>query len=95
VLFFSKYTDLTTFESGNDGGENIGITNIDIDFNSQQEPIRLVLLMLGSAIQNEDNILNGSNKFSTFFQLHLSYSCINWLKVLWSTVKYCLHMIKF
>jgi hypothetical protein len=68
----TKYTDLTTsFESGNDGGENIGITNIDIDFNSQQVPMVNISFVdvRKCYFQNEDNILNGSNKFSTFFQL--------------------------
>jgi hypothetical protein len=52
--------------------------------------------MLGKCyFQNEDNILNGSNKFSTFFQLPYPMYELTVKGYYGQAVKYCLHMIKF
>lgn len=94
----TNYTDLTTsFESGNNN-ETLGITSIDIDFNSQQAPMVNInfIDLRGSAIfQNEANVADGSNDYSTFFQLPYPLYELTVKGYYGRSVKYCLHMIKF
>ena len=94
----TNYTDLTTsFEKGNNN-ETLGITSIDIDFNSQQAPMVNInfIDLRGSAIfQNEDNVADGSNDYSTFFQLPYPLYELTVKGYYGRSVKYCLHMIKF
>ena len=94
----TSYTDLTTtFDSGGNS-ETLGITSIDIDFNSQQAPMVSInfIDLRGSAIfQNEDNISDGTNDYSTFFQLPYPLYELTVKGYYGKAVKYCLHMIKF
>jgi hypothetical protein len=74
----SKFTDLTTvFDKNNDSSENLGITNIDVDFNSSYAPMITInfLDLRGSSIfQNESQLNNNENKY--FFNYHIHY--MNW-----------------
>ncbi len=93
----TKYTDLTTVFDNNES-ENLGITNIDIDFNSQQTPMITInfIDVRGSAIfQNEENIQGLSNKYSVFFQLPYPLYELTIKGYYGQAVTYCLHMLKF
>jgi hypothetical protein len=94
----TKYTDLTTnFEKGNND-ETLGITNIDIDFNPSMAPMVNITFVdvRGSAIfQNEANLIDGTNKYSTFFQLPYPLYELTVKGYYGRAVKYCLHMTKF
>jgi len=96
----TKFTDLTTnFESGNEQ-ENLGISNIDIDFNSSYAPMVTInfIDIRGSAIfQNEGNITNPNtdNKYSVLFQLPYPIFELTIKGYYGRPVKYCLHMTKF
>ncbi len=93
----SKFTDLTTVFDNNES-ENLGITNIDIDFNSQQTPMITINFVdvRGSAIfQNEDKILSTENKYSIFFQLPYPLYELTIKGYYGQAVTYCLHMLKF
>ena len=97
----TNYTDLTTIFDDNtssNAGEGLGITSIDIDFNSQQAPLITIQFVdvRGSAIfQNEENIMGGKNKYSTFFQLPYPLFELTIKGYYGKPVKYCLHMHKF
>jgi hypothetical protein len=97
----SNYTDLTTIFDDNttsNAGEGLGITSIDIDFNSQQAPMITInfIDVRGSAIfQNEENIKAGKNKYSTFFQLPYPLFKLTIKGYYGLPVEYCLHMYKF
>lgn len=96
----TNYTDLTTAfdELGDNSGEGLGITSIDIDFNSQQAPmisINFVDVRGTSIFQNEANIKDGKNKYSTFFQLPYPLFKLTIKGYYGLPVEYCLHMYKF
>jgi len=97
----TNYTDLTTILDDNtkdSAGEGLGITSIDIDFNSQQAPLITInfIDVRGSAIfQNEANISNGKNKYATFFQLPYPLFKLTVKGYYGLPVEYCLHMYKF
>ena len=95
----SKFTDLTTvFDKDNDSSENLGITNIDIDFNSSYAPLITInfLDLRGSSIfQNESQLNNNENKYSVFFQLPYPLYELTIKGYYGKPVKYCLHMTKF
>lgn len=94
----TKFTDLTTsFEDGGDG-ESLGITSIDIDFNSSYAPminITFVDVRGSSVFQNEENISSGKNKYSTFFQLPYPIYSLTVKGYYGMPVNYQLHMTKF
>lgn len=94
----TRYTDLTTkFDNSNDG-ENLGITAIDIDFNSSYAPMITIqfLDVRGSSVfQNEGNLKSGINKYSTFFQLPYPIYKLTVKGYYGMPVTYCLHMLKF
>ena len=97
----TNYTDLTMLGDDNttDGaGEGLGITSIDIDFNSQLAPMIVInfIDVRGSAIfQNEENITGGKNKYATFFQLPYPLFELTIKGYYGKPVKYCLHLTKF
>jgi hypothetical protein len=95
----SKFTDLTTvFDKNNDSSENLGITNIDVDFNSSYAPMITInfLDLRGSSIfQNESQLNNSENKYSVFFQLPYPLYELTIKGYYGQPVKYCLHMTKF
>jgi hypothetical protein len=97
----TNYTDLTTIFDDNtssNAGEGLGITSIDIDFNSQQAPLVTIQFVdvRGTAIfQNEQNIMGGKNKYSTFFQLPYPLFKLTIKGYYGLPVQYCLHMYKF
>ena len=95
----SKFTDLTTvFDKDNDSSENLGITNIDVDFNSSYAPLVTInfLDLRGSSIfQNESQLNNNENKYSVFFQLPYPLYELTIKGYYGQPVKYCLHMTKF
>lgn len=97
----TNYTDLTTIFDDNtnsNAGEGLGITSIDIDFNSQQAPMITINFVdvRGSAIfQNEENIMGGKNKYSTFFQMPYPLFKLTIKGYYGLPVEYCLHMHKF
>lgn len=94
----TRYTDLTTsFESENNA-EALGITSIDIDFNSQIAPMVVINFVdvRGSAIfQNDENITTERNKFATFFSLPYPLYELTIKGYYGKAVKYSLHMTKF
>lgn len=97
----TKYTELTTiFDKGTINNETLGITNIDIDFNSSMTPmitINFVDVRGSSIFQNEEGIAGGStsNKYSTFFQLPYPIFELEIKGYYGKPVTYCLHMLKF
>jgi len=94
----TKFTDLTTSLDSNDNPETLGITGIDIEFNSSFAPLITIQFVdvRGSAIfQNEDKILNGTNKYSVFFQLPYPLYTLTIKGYYGQPVSYCLHMTKF
>jgi hypothetical protein len=97
----TKFTDLTTvFEADNPNNdtEDLGISSIDIDFNSSYAPLVTInfIDVRGSAIfQNENNLKNGTNKYSTFFELPYPLYELTIKGYYGRPVKYCLHMTKF
>lgn len=97
----TKYTDLTTvFEDGQNNEETLGITNIDIDFNSSYAPmvtINFIDVRGSSIFQNESNVSgNGNgNKYSTFFQIPYPIFELEIKGYYGKPVTYCLHMLKF
>lgn len=94
----TSFTDLTTsFDSDNDP-EGLGITSIDIDFNSSYAPLITInfIDIRGTAIfQNEDNVGTGKNKYATFFQLPYPLFQLKVKGYYGMPVSYCLHMTKF
>lgn len=94
----TKYTDLTTIvEHGAVNTETLGITNIDIDFNTSYTPqvtINFVDLRGSSIFQNEDNIGNFDNPYSTFFQIPYPTFELEIKGFYGKPVTYCLHMLK-
>ena len=97
----SKFTDLTTVfdkDTPNSSSENLGITNIDIDFNSSYAPmitINFIDLRGSSIFQNESQLNNSENKYSVFFQLPYPLYELTIKGYYGKPVKYCLHMTKF
>lgn len=97
----TNYTDLTMIGDDNttDGaGEGLGITSIDVDFNSQLAPMIVInfIDVRGSAIfQNEQNITGGRNKYAAFFQLPYPLFELTIKGYYGKPVKYCLHLTKF
>ncbi len=96
----SKFTDLTTvFDKDVINDETLGITSIDIEFNSSYVPmitINFVDVRGSSIFQNEENILNDSgNKYTTFFQLPYPMFELEIKGFYGLPVKYCLHLWKF
>lgn len=95
----TKFTDLTTtFEKGVLNEETLGITNIDIEFNSAMAPmvtISFVDVRGSSIFQNEDEILGGYNKYAVFFQMPYPLFELEIKGYYGLPVKYCLHMLKF
>ena len=96
----SKFTDLTTvFDKNVINDETLGITSIDIEFNSSYVPmitINFVDVRGSSIFQNEENILNNTgNKYTTFFQLPYPMFELEVKGFYGLPVKYCLHMLKF
>ncbi len=97
----TKYTDLTTvFEEGTLNNETLGITNIDIDFNSSIVPqitIDFIDVRGSSIFQNEADISdsNTENPYSAFFQMPYPLFELEIKGYYGQPVTYCLHMIKF
>jgi hypothetical protein len=96
----TKFTDLTTvFEQDKKNNDEVlGITSIDIDFNTAYEPLVTInfIDVRGSAIfQNDDNLKNGKNKYSTFFELPYPLYRLKIKGYYGKPVTYCLHMTKF
>jgi hypothetical protein len=92
----TDYTDLT-IDFGNQP-QSLGITSIDIDFNSSYAPMIVInfIDVKGNAIfQNENNIKNNTNKYSTFFQLPYPLFELTVKGYYGRPVKYCLHLTKF
>ena len=94
----TKYTDLTTVFDGPNHGENLGITSIDIDFNSSNAPMITIQFVdvRGSAIfQNEQRVSNSESDYSVFFELPYPLYELTVKGYYGQPVKYCLHMYKF
>ena len=95
----TKFTELTTvFEGETLNPETFGITNIDIDFNTSYTPMIKIdfIDVRGSSIfQNEDLLLNGDNKYSTFFEFPYPLFELEIKGYYGQPVTYCLHMLKF
>ena len=93
----TKFTDLTSKDDDNND-EALGMTSIDIDFNSSYAPQITIQFIdvRGSAIfQNEDRISKGNNKYSVFFQLPYPLYKLSIKGYYGQQVEYCLHMVKF
>lgn len=99
----TKYTDLTTVfdnsESRGDG-QNLGITSIDVDFNSSYAPMVNITFvdLRGSAVFQNEQEISGKrtdNKYATFFQLPYPIFTLTIKGYYGKPVRYCLHMTKF
>jgi hypothetical protein len=94
----TKFTELTTSFGDENSSENLGITSIDIDFNSSFAPMITIQFIdiRGSAIfQNEDKTANNENDYSVFFQLPYPLYKLKIKGYYGQPVEYCLHMTKF
>jgi len=94
----TNYTNLTALNDDANVSENLGITSIDIDFNSSFAPLVTIQFVdvRGSAIfQNENNVKEGTNKFSSFFELPYPLYKLKIKGYYGQPVEYCLHMTKF
>jgi len=94
----TKFTELTTSFENKNSNENLGITSIDIDFNSSFAPMITIQFIdvRGSAIfQNEDKTANNENDYSVFFQLPYPLYRLKIKGYYGQPVQYCLHMTKF
>ena len=92
----TKFTDLTTSLESNNNPETLGISAIDIEFNTGFAPLVTIQFIdvRGSAIfQNEDKM--GNNKYSVFFQLPYPLYNLTIKGYYGQPVSYCLHMTKF
>jgi len=92
----TRYTDLTTDFSDPSDGETLGITSIDIDFNTSYAPlvvINFVDVRGTSIFQNEGQLM--SSKFSTLFQIPYPIFTLTIKGYYGMPVKYDLHMTKF
>jgi len=93
----TNYTNLTTRLSDGNADEALGITSIDISFNSSYAPMIVIQFtdVRGSAIfQNESRTATGSNKYSVFFQLPYPLYKLSIKGYYGQQVEYCLHMTK-
>ena len=96
----TKFTDLTVVGDAEFNDETLGITSIDIDFNSAYAPmvnINFIDVRGSSIFQNEENISgnNTNNKYATFFQLPYPLFELEVKGYYGKPVTYCLHMLKF
>jgi hypothetical protein len=99
----TNYTDFTTLYDDNSkdsssSSEALGITSIDIDFNSQIAPMITInfIDVKGSAIfQNEKNLGDGQNKYASFFHMPYPLFELTVKGYYGKPVKYCLHLTKF
>ncbi len=94
----TKYTDLVSIETDAENDETLGITSIDIEFNSSYAPLITInfIDVRGSSIfQNEYRIKNSESKYTTFFQLPYPLFELEIKGFYGLPVKYCLHMYKF
>lgn len=94
----TAYTDLVTSPIDGENEETLGITSIDIEFNSSYAPlitINFVDVRGSSIFQNEYKIKNSSSPYTTFFQLPYPLFELEIKGYYGLPVKYCLHMYKF
>jgi hypothetical protein len=94
----TSFTDLTTVFDDENDAEDLGISSIDIDFNSSQAPLVTInfIDVRGSAIfQNDINLTNGRNKYASFFELPYPLYELTIKGYYGKPVKYCLHMTRF
>ena len=91
----TKYTDLTTNFRESTNAENLGITSIDIDFNSMMAPmitINFIDVRGGAIFQNDDS---GNSAFGIFFQMPYPMFNLTVKGYYGQPVSYCLHMTRF
>lgn len=94
----TRYTDLTTVFNDDKDGEDLGITNIDIDFSSSMAPmvtINFIDVRGSSIFQNDEHLSDSSNKYSSFFQLPYPIFYLTVKGYYGMPVRYQLHMRKF
>jgi hypothetical protein len=94
----TKFTDLTTSFDTITNEEGLGITGIDIDFNSSYAPlitINFIDVRGTSIFQNESKLKEGKNKYGVFFQLPYPLYTLTIKGYYGMPVSYCLHMTKF
>lgn len=94
----TSYTDLTTNLTEDNVQQALGISSIDIDFNSSNAPLIVInfIDLRGSAIfQNEEYIANGENKYAEFFNLPYPIFTLTVKGYYGMPVKYNLHLTKF
>ena len=94
----TKFTDLTTSFDSMSNEEGLGITGIDIDFNSSYAPlitINFIDVRGTSIFQNESKLKEGKNKYGVFFQLPYPLYTLTIKGYYGMPVSYCLHMTKF
>ena len=94
----TSFTELTTVFNKENDAEDLGISSIDIDFNSSIAPLVTINFVdvRGSAIfQNEDKLKNGENKYASFFELPYPLYELTIKGYYGKPVKYCLHMTRF
>ena len=94
----TSYTDLTTNLTESNIQQSLGITSIDIDFNSSNAPLIVInfIDLRGSAIfQNEEFLANGENKYAEFFNLPYPIFTLTVKGYYGMPVKYNLHLTKF
>jgi murein DD-endopeptidase MepM/ murein hydrolase activator NlpD len=96
----TKYTDLTTSfdnDEENFDNESLGITSVDISFDSSYAP-RVVINFVdlrGSSIFQNESMLKSGNKYATLFQLPYPIFKLTVKGYYGLPVQYDLHMVKF
>lgn len=92
----TRYTDLTTsLDIGKNDNQSLGISSIDIDFNSSQAPMVVInfIDVRGSSVFQNEALLK--NKYSTLFQMPYPIFTLTIKGFYGLPVKYDLHMTKF
>ena len=93
----SRYTDLNTSLDNDNDNESLGITSIDIDFNTSYAPQVVInfIDLRGSSIFQNESILTNSNKYSTLFDLPYPIFKLTIKGYYGMKVSYDLHLTKF
>lgn len=89
----TKYTELTTVFNRNEDTENLGITSIDINFNSSYAPLIKINFtdVRGSSVFQHGN----DSPYSVFFELPYPIFELTVKGYYGKPVKYCLHLTRW
>jgi len=93
----TNYTELTTIFNQTEDTENLGITDINIDFNSSYAPLVTIKFIdvRGKALFNTDTGDGPKSQYALFFDLPYPIFELKVKGYYGKTVKYCLHLTKW